>query len=48
MVKPFLDSMLQASIQVGGVGDTYCIRLSGMTFAFAINSGRIAAENAMQ
>jgi hypothetical protein len=30
------------------VGDTYCIKTTGTTFAFAINSGRIAAENAVK
>jgi len=38
-----------AGIDTGGwVGDTYCVRLTGTTFAFAINSGRIAAENAVK
>jgi len=27
-------------------GDTYCYLLSGNTLGFAINSGRIAGENA--
>ena len=36
-----------AGIDTGGwVGDTYCIRTTGTTFAFAINSGRIAGEHA--
>jgi fumarate reductase flavoprotein subunit len=30
----------------GWTGDTYCFVLSGSAFAFAINSGRIAGENA--
>jgi fumarate reductase flavoprotein subunit len=30
----------------GWEGDTYCLDLSGTTFAFAISSGRIAGENA--
>jgi fumarate reductase flavoprotein subunit len=30
----------------GWQGDTYCLDLSGSTFAFAISSGRIAGENA--
>jgi fumarate reductase flavoprotein subunit len=30
----------------GWEGDTYCPGLSGSTLAFAINSGRIACENA--
>jgi len=38
-----------AGIDTGGwVGDTYCIRTTGTTFAFAINSGRIAGENAVK
>jgi NADPH-dependent glutamate synthase beta subunit-like oxidoreductase len=37
-----------AGIDTGGwVGDTYCIRTTGTTFAFAVNSGRIAGENAV-
>lgn len=32
----------------GWEGDTYCLVLSGSTFAFAINSGRIAGENALE
>ncbi len=30
----------------GWEGDTYCLDLSGTTFAFALSSGRIAGENA--
>jgi NADPH-dependent glutamate synthase beta subunit-like oxidoreductase len=38
-----------AGIDTGGwVGDTYCIRTTGTTFAFAINSGRIAGECAVE
>jgi fumarate reductase flavoprotein subunit len=38
-----------AGIDTGGwVGDTYCIRTTGTTFGFAINSGRIAGENAVK
>ena len=38
-----------AGIDTGGwVGDTYCIRTTGTTFAFAINSGRIAGESAVK
>jgi ferredoxin len=38
-----------AGIDTGGwVGDTYCIRTTGTTFAFAINSGRIAGESAVE
>ena len=32
----------------GWEGDTYCFDLSGSTFSFAINSGRIAGENALR
>jgi NADPH-dependent glutamate synthase beta subunit-like oxidoreductase len=36
-----------AGIDTGGwIGDTYCVQTTGTTFAFAINSGRIAGENA--
>jgi len=31
----------------GWEGDTYCLDLSGSTFAFAVSSGRIAGENAL-
>jgi len=31
----------------GWQGDTYCLILTGSTFAFAISSGRIAGENAL-
>ena len=31
----------------GWEGDTYCLILTGSTFAFAISSGRIAGENAV-
>jgi len=44
--KP-IPGLYAAGIDTGGwVGDTYCIRTTGTTFAFAINSGRIAGENA--
>jgi fumarate reductase flavoprotein subunit len=32
----------------GWQGDTYCLELSGSTLAFAVSSGRIAGENALQ
>lgn len=32
----------------GWESDTYCILLPGSTFGFAINSGRIAGENAFK
>jgi fumarate reductase flavoprotein subunit len=32
----------------GWEGDTYCLLLSGSTFAFAISSGRMAGENALE
>ncbi|HEX2964651.1 MAG TPA: FAD-dependent oxidoreductase [Syntrophorhabdaceae bacterium] len=42
-----IEGLFAAGIDTGGwVGDTYCIRTTGTTFAFAINSGRIAGENA--
>ena len=42
-----IPGLYAAGIDTGGwVGDTYCIRTTGTTFAFAINSGRIAGENA--
>jgi fumarate reductase flavoprotein subunit len=34
------------SITGGWESDTYCLRLSGSAFGFALNSGRIAGENA--
>jgi len=43
-----IPGLYAAGIDTGGwVGDTYCVRLSGTTFAFAINSGRIAGDNAI-
>ena len=30
----------------GWESDTYCLELSGSAFGFALNSGRIAGENA--
>lgn len=45
--KP-IPGLYAAGIDTGGwVGDTYCIRATGTTFAFAINSGRIAGESAV-
>ena len=42
-----IPGLYAAGIDTGGwVGDTYCIRTTGTTFAFAINSGRIAGESA--
>ena len=35
-------------IASGMYGDTYCIVYSGTTLGFAINSGRIAGENAAE
>jgi NADPH-dependent glutamate synthase beta subunit-like oxidoreductase len=44
-----IPGLYAAGIDTGGwVGDTYCIKTTGTTFAFAINSGRIAAENAVK
>jgi fumarate reductase flavoprotein subunit len=43
-----LPGFYAAGIDTGGwIGDTYDTRTSGTTFAFAINSGRIAGENAV-
>jgi fumarate reductase flavoprotein subunit len=36
------------SITGGWESDTYCLRLSGSAFGFALNSGRIAGENAVK
>ena len=36
------------SITGGWESDTYCLRLSGSAFGFALNSGRIAGENALK
>ncbi|MBI5442912.1 MAG: FAD-binding protein [Deltaproteobacteria bacterium] len=44
-----IPGLYAAGIDTGGwVGDTYCVQLAGTTFAFSINSGRIAGENAAQ
>ena len=44
-----ISGLYAAGIDTGGwVGDTYCIKTTGTTFAFAINSGRIAGENAVE
>jgi fumarate reductase flavoprotein subunit len=46
--KP-ISGLYAAGIDTGGwVGDTYCVQTTGTTFAFAINSGRIAGENAVE
>jgi fumarate reductase flavoprotein subunit len=36
------------SVTGGWESDTYCLRLSGSAFGFALNSGRIAGENAVK
>jgi fumarate reductase flavoprotein subunit len=42
-----IQGLYAAGVDTGGwESDTYCARLSGSTFGFAINSGRIAGENA--
>ncbi len=42
-----IPGLYAAGIDTGGwESDTYCVRLAGTTFGFAINSGRIAGENA--
>ena len=44
-----IPGLYAAGIDTGGwQSDTYCARLTGMTFSFAINSGRIAGENAVK
>jgi len=44
--KP-IPGLYAAGVDTGGwESDTYCIILAGATFGFAINSGRIAGENA--
>jgi NADPH-dependent glutamate synthase beta subunit-like oxidoreductase len=46
--KP-IPGLYAAGIDAGGwVGDTYCMHTTGTTFGFAINSGRIAGENAVK
>lgn len=42
-----IPGLFAAGIDTGGwESETYCVLLSGSTFGFAINSGRIAGENA--
>jgi fumarate reductase flavoprotein subunit len=42
-----IPGLYAGGIDTGGwESDTYCLTLSGSAFAFALNSGRIAAENA--
>ncbi len=44
-----IQGLYAAGVDTGGwESDTYCARLSGSTFGFAINSGRIAGENAVK
>ncbi len=44
-----IPGLYSAGSDTGGwEGDTYCLDLSGSTFAFAISSGRIAGENAQR
>jgi fumarate reductase flavoprotein subunit len=44
-----ISGLYAAGSDTGGwQGDTYCLDLSGSTFAFAVSSGRIAGENAVQ
>jgi len=44
-----IPGLYAAGIDTGGwQSDTYCIALSGSAFGFAINSGRIAGENASE
>jgi fumarate reductase flavoprotein subunit len=42
-----IPGLYAGGIDTGGwESDTYCLTLSGSAFGFALNSGRIAAENA--
>jgi hypothetical protein len=42
-----IPGLYAGGIDTGGwESDTYCLTLSGSTFGFALNSGRIAGENA--
>ena len=44
-----IPGLYAAGIDMGGwESETYCVFLAGSTFGFAINSGRIAAENAVK
>lgn len=44
-----ISGLYAAGVAAGGwQGDTYCVVLSGAASGFAINSGRIAAENAIK
>jgi fumarate reductase flavoprotein subunit len=46
--KP-IPGLYAAGIDTGGwESETYCVVLAGSTFGFALNSGRIAGENAVQ
>jgi fumarate reductase flavoprotein subunit len=45
--KPIRGLYAAGSDTGGWEGDTYCLDLSGSTFAFAVSSGRIAGENAL-
>ena len=44
-----IPGLYAAGVAAGGwQGDTYCVILSGAASGFAINSGRIAAENTIK
>ncbi len=44
-----IKGLYAAGVDAGGwVSDTYCAHLAGSAFGFALNSGRIAAENAVR
>ena len=44
-----IPGLFSAGIDTGGwESETYCVVLGGSTFGFAINSGRIAAKNAVK
>ncbi len=44
-----IPGLYAVGVDTGGwVSDTYCLILTGNAFGFAVNGGRIAAENAMK
>lgn len=45
----FIRGVYAAGVDTGGwTGETYCIKLTGWAFGYAINSGRIAGKNAAE
>jgi len=44
-----IPGLYAAGVDTGGwISDTYCVTVPGTAFSFALNSGRIAAENAVK